>query len=100
MTDLLSEQIAQFRGSWGRYVVDGVDLTGEAVEALDGVFASFQAQARMLEGGAPDLATFDEVCRAVSAEARVVAVVAKKLEATTARLRSAEIVAFPRRGEG
>ena len=91
----LSEQIGAFRRSFGRWVDDGVGLTGEAVEAFDGLFASFQMQAELLEGGAaPDPATFDEICRAASAEARVVASVARKLEATTKRLRSAEIVAF------
>jgi hypothetical protein len=100
MSDLLSEQIAQFRSSWGRYIDDGVGLTGQAVEALDGLFASYEEQARVLEGGgAPDLATFAEICRAASAEARVVADVAKRLEETTKRLRSAEIVAFPLRGD-
>ena len=99
MSDLLCEQIGAFRRHLGRYVDDGVALSGAAVKALDGLFASFQAQARVLEGGgAPDLATFDEICRAASAEARVIAGVAKKLEATTARLRTAEIVAFPLRG--
>jgi hypothetical protein len=95
MSDLLSEQIGAFRRQFGRFVDDGVGLTGEAVEAFDGLFASFQAQARMLEGGAPDLAAFDEICRAVSTEARLVADVAKKLEATTRRLRMAEVIVFP-----
>ena len=101
MSDLLSEQIAQFRSSWGRYVDDGVGLTGEAVEALDALFASFQAQARVLEGGGPpDLGTFDELCAAVSGEAKALGAMARRLEATTTRLRSAEVVAFPTRGGG
>jgi hypothetical protein len=101
MFDPLSRQIGDFRDCWAAYLRVGAALSPEAVEALDGLFASFEAQARALEGGGPpDLATFDEICRSASAEARVIAGVAKKLEATTTRLRSAEIVAFPLRGEG
>jgi hypothetical protein len=100
MSEPLSQQIGAFRRQFGRYVDAGGALAGDAVEALDGVFASFQAQARMLEGGgAPDLAVFDEICRAASAEAKAIAGMAERLEATTKRLRSAETVAFPLRGE-
>ncbi len=99
MSDLLSDQIGAFRRQFGRYVDDGVNLSGEAVEAFDGLFASFQAQARLLEGSAPAPETFDELCRAASGEAKQIAGLAKRLEATTARLRSAEVVAFrPREG--
>ena len=45
MSELLSAQIGAFRRSFGRFVDDGVGLTGEAVEAFDSLFASFQAQA-------------------------------------------------------
>ncbi len=101
MSEPLSQQIGAFRRSFGRDVDDGVGLTGEAVEKLDALFASFQAQARVLEGGGPpDFGTFDELRAAVSGEAKALGLMATRLEATTARQRSAEIVAFPARGGG
>ena len=101
MSEPLSAQIGAFRRSFGRYVDDGVGLTGEAVEAFDGLFASFQAQALVLECGAPpSLVAFDEICRAASAEARAIAGMAQRLETTTNKLRSADVIAFRKRGEG
>ncbi len=100
MSDPLSQQIGAFRRQFGRYVDDGVGLTGEAVEAFDSLFASFQAQARLLEcGSPPGLAAFDEICRTASAEARVISDMAQRLNATTTKLRSAEVIALRRPGD-
>lgn len=98
MSELLSHQIGEFRRQFGRYVDDGVALSGEAVEAFDGLFASFQAQARLLEGGAPTPETFADLCRAASDEAKAIAAMARRLEATTMRLRSAVVLPFKPRG--
>ncbi|MGD0564510.1 MAG: hypothetical protein ABSA66_15645 [Roseiarcus sp.] len=100
MSDLLSQQIGEFRRQFGRSAtIIGVTLSAEAVEAFDGLFASFQAQARLLEDSAPAPGTFEDLCRAASGEAKALAGMAKRLEATTARLRSAELLAFrPREG--
>ena len=103
----LSEQIGEFRRSFGRYVDDGVTLSGEAVEAFDGLFASFQAQARVLEGATPDYPgslstlpeTFAELCAAAASESKALASLAKRLESTTQKLHSAEIIPFQPRGE-
>ena len=100
MPDCLSEQIGAFRRQFRRYVDGGGALSWDAVEALNGVFASFQAQARVLEGGAPTLEMFDDVCRAVSSEAKAVAELATRLQATATRLRAAEVLPFRARGEG
>lgn len=96
---LLSEQIGEFRRNLGRYVDDGVELSGEAVEAFDGLFASFQAQAELLEGGAPAAQTFEDFCREAAGEAKAIAGLAKRLETTTQKLRSAEILAFRPKGD-
>jgi hypothetical protein len=90
----LSEQIGAFRRAFGRYVDDGVGLTGEAVEAFDALFASFQAQAKLLEGGAATPESFDDICGAIIAEAKALGSLAYRLEATVGRLQSAEIIAF------
>jgi len=99
MSEPLSQRICAFRRQLGRFIDDGVGFTGEAVEAFDGLLASFQAQALVLEcGSPPDLAAFDEICRAASAEAKAICGMAQRLEATTQRLRSAELIPFPQRG--
>ncbi len=100
MSDALSAQIGAFRAFFERYRESGVTLSPEAVDTFDAMFNAFQVQAKMLEGkGAPDLANFQTICRAASAEAKAISGMAKNLEATTARLRSAEIVAFKPRGD-
>jgi hypothetical protein len=100
MSEALSEQIGAFRRTFGRYVDDGVCLSGEAVEAFDGLFASFQAQAKLLEGGGPpDFETMDAIYRAAAAEAEAISNMAKRLEATTAKLRLADVIPFRRRGD-
>lgn len=100
MSDLLSQQIGEFRTAWSHWLDAGVTLEPEAVEAFDGLFASFQAQARLLEGGAPTPEAFEDICRAASAEAKAISGMAKRLEATAAKLRSAEVIAFRPRGGG
>jgi hypothetical protein len=92
--DRLSEQIGAFRRAFGRYVDDGVGLTGEAVEALDGLFAAFQAQAKLLEGGQATPETFDDICGAIVAEVKALGDMTRRVEATVGRLQSAEIIAF------
>lgn len=91
----LSEQIGDFRHSFGRYLDDGVALCPEAVKALDGLFAAFQAQAKMLEGGAPAPNLLETLCGALKAETIAVEAVAAKLGAANARLRSADVLPFP-----
>jgi len=96
---LLSEQIGEFRRNFGRYVDDGVTLSGEAVEAFDALFASFQAQARLLEGSEPPGQTFEDFCRTAANEAKAIAALAKRLESTTQKLRNADVIAFRPKGE-
>ena len=95
----LSEQIGEFRRSFGQYVDHGVALSGEAVEAFDDLFASFQAQARELEGGTPPV-TLDELCELAAGEAKALALMATRLESTTQKLRLADVIPFRRKGDG
>ncbi len=56
MSDALSDQIAAFRAEWTKYGVDGLTLRVEAVEMMGALFASFEAQAKVLESLAREAA--------------------------------------------
>ena len=80
--DSLGDQIAGFRRGWTQCCGEsGVTLRPQAVEALDAIFASFEAQARRLERGEPEIAAED-----AAAEAAACAEEAERIERFLERL--------------
>lgn len=92
MDEPLSDQIRAFRKHWTTVCKLGVLLRPEAVQMMDALFASFQGQAKILEG---------ERLGDIAAEARLVREEAREVEDFIERLRrrrapaTSNVVAFP-----
>ena len=87
MADLLSEQIGAFREDLTGWLVKGVRIEPDGVEALDALFVGWQAQAKALEDGEPVAPeSLDEVSAAIVAETQALTALSRKLEGLVDRM--------------
>ncbi len=71
MRDPLSRQIRAFRDTWSKLGEHGYEIRPEAVQMMDSLFASFQAQAKLLESGGLIAGAGEKLIADVAAEARL-----------------------------